>query len=90
MTYEDSRTQQEEERLPLLAWQELSQGETVTSQPMKSLELFVYSSPPNSFLPSLRVLLSIFAEDLYMACHGCRPQTAIICLSQINPFLLEK
>lgn len=60
MPYEDSRTQQEEERLPLLAWQELSQEEIVTSQPMKSLELFVYSSPPNSFLPSLKEFFSPF------------------------------
>ena len=34
--YEDSRAQQEEERLPLSVWQELSQWETVTTKSMKS------------------------------------------------------
>ena len=36
VSYEDSRAQQEEERLPLSVWQELGQWETVTTQSMKS------------------------------------------------------
>jgi len=36
MSCDESRAQQHEERLPLLAWQELSQWEAVTTQPMKN------------------------------------------------------
>ena len=48
---------------PLFAWQELSQNETswlVTSQQMKSLEVFVFPSPPNSLLPSIKQFFSSF------------------------------
>ena len=39
--YEDSRAQQEEERLPLSVWQELSQWETVTMKSLQSNSQFL-------------------------------------------------
>ena len=60
-SYDDySRAQQEKERLPLLAWQELSQWETITTQLRKSHGLFVYYSSPNFLYPSIKEFSSPF------------------------------
>ena len=42
MPYNDSRAQEEEERLPSLSWQEHSPWEMITTQLMKNHGLFVY------------------------------------------------
>ena len=77
----DNRAQQGKERLPLLDWQELSQRETVTTQPIKShytsnsqffewvlcLQQLAQLPPP----VYERVSPFLAAWDLHMACHCC-------------------
>ena len=76
MPCDHSRAQQEEERLSSFL------GRT---QPMKSHGLCLPRPCQPPFLLYKSALL-----PLRVAPHGCRPQIAILCWSQINPSLLEK
>ena len=71
--YDNSRAQQEEERLPLLSWQGLSQRETVTTQPMES------HGPSNFLFPSIKKFSCQFLQGTCKGSLWLQPQTAILC-----------
>ena len=70
------------EKIPLLSWQGFSQ--------QKNRRHIVYDSPPNFLLPSIKVFSFCCLRDLHVAHHGCRPQTAMFCLFQINLYFSNK
>ena len=51
MPFNGSRAQQEEQKLPLLSWQEFSQWETAATQPMNSYRLFFQKREKLPHLP---------------------------------------
>lgn len=76
--FEDSRAQQEEERLPLLPGKD-----SANEKPQRDS---AYYNPPNSPFPSMQVFsCPLLWWDLHMACHGRRPCIATLCWSKINP-----
>lgn len=98
MSYTERKPNRKKKDFLSFAQQELNQWETVTTLPMKShhtsksvfpmdslftITLSTFFSPHKS--PPLLVL-----GNLHVACHGWRPQIAILCWFQVNLFLLEK
>ena len=61
-----------------------------STQSMKIHEVFVYSSYTSFFLSIDVFSSSLLCGNLNIANHGCRPQIAKLCWSQINPSWLEK
>lgn len=60
------------------------------TQPMKGHRLCLLGPFQYPFPFDNNVLLPLLGGDLLGVCHGCRPWTAILCCTQINPSLLEK
>ena len=71
-SYDGNTTRQEENSIFFLA----------RTQPMKSHGFLVYNSPPNFLFLYIKELpFPCHSGDLQVACHGCKPQIAILCLS---------
>lgn len=96
-TYDSSKAQQKKEKL--LTWQEFMQWEeTVTSQATKSnstsnsqfLQWTLFTTALQFPFLFFKRVPSLLWKDVHVVCHGCRPQTAILCWFWINSFLKKK
>ena len=82
MPCDDSRAQQEEEKLLFFPGKDSANEKPWTLCLLQPCQL--------PFPLYKRVLLPLLCGDLYVACHGCRSQITILCWSRINPSLLER
>ena len=75
--------------IPLEGLQEDYSSYLAKTEPLKSHRQFTRTFPNSSSFYKT-VLLPLACRELHVARHDYIPQIAIICWSQINPFLLEK